>query len=311
MRDPLRFLRAALPALAFLVLLGAVFWLQPRAMSYVGFTLMLNLAIPVIFATLAQMMVLTLGDLDLGIGGFVGFVACIAAVVLPGNPLLAILILLAAILVYGAVGALIQLRQLPSIVVTLGMSFVWFGLAVIVLPSPGGKAPVWLNAAMTWKPPYVPLPILVAAVTALVAHLAMMSTAWGAVARGAGGNARAVGRAGWSMLKIRVQLYMLAGAMGVIAGLALCGISTSADANIASKYTLLSIAGAILGGCSFMGGIISPAGAVLGALTMQLAGSALPTFLRLNPDWQVGVQGAILIVVLALRTILDRGGAQR
>ena len=38
-------------------------------------------------------------------------------------------------------GALIEIRQLPSIVVTLGMSFVWLGLAVMVLPTPGGKAP--------------------------------------------------------------------------------------------------------------------------------------------------------------------------
>ncbi len=43
----------------------------------------------------------------------------------------------AASLVYMAVGALIHLRNLPSIVVTLGMSFVWLGLSVLVLPTPG------------------------------------------------------------------------------------------------------------------------------------------------------------------------------
>ena len=61
----------------------------------------------------------------------------------------------------------------------------------------------------------------------------------------------------------------------------------------------------ILGGGEFVGGRISPIGAVMGAATLLLATSLL-TFLKLNPDWQIGAQGAILIVVLALRVLLDR-----
>jgi ribose transport system permease protein len=116
-------------------------------------------------------------------------------------------------------------------------------------------------------------------------------------------------RAGWSMLKIRVSLYALAALLGVAGGLCLAGIATSADANIATRYTLLSIAGAILGGSEFTGGRVSPTGAVLGALVMTLAASFL-SFLRLNPDWQIGVQGAILILIMALRAGLDRLGAR-
>ena len=47
--------------------------------------------------------------------------------------------LLGSIGVYAALGALIHLRNLPSIVVTLGMSFVWQGLAILLLPKPGGS----------------------------------------------------------------------------------------------------------------------------------------------------------------------------
>ena len=65
----------------------------------------------------------------------------------------------------------------------------------------------------------------------------------------------------------------------------------------------------ILGGGEFVGGRVSPIGAVIGAMTLTLAGSFL-SFLRLNPDWQIGAQGAILIIVLALRVAhLARGGA--
>ena len=47
----------------------------------------------------------------------------------------------------------IYLRRLPAIVVTLGMSFIWLGIALIVLPTPGGEAPDWLGSLMTMKPP--------------------------------------------------------------------------------------------------------------------------------------------------------------
>ena len=42
-------------------------------------------------------------------------------------------------------------------------------------------------------------------------------------------------------------------------------------------------------------------------MTLTLAGSFL-SFLRIPPDWQIGAQGAILILVLALRVAIDRGG---
>lgn len=297
--------RALLPFLSLVAILVPIFLINPRTMSYLGLNLMLGLAIPIMFATLAQMCMLTVNDLDLGIGAYVGFVTCVAATWLVDEPLLGIAVLAGGVLAYGAAGALIHWRNVPSLVVTLGMSFVWLGLAILVLPSPGGASPAWLRAAMGWKPPYVPLPILVAIGLAALVHLFLMRSALGAVLRGAGGNPKAITRAGWSLLKIRVGLYALAGVFGLLSGLSLLGLSTSGDANIAQRYTLLSIAGAILGGCDFVGGRVSPVGAVTGALVLTLAGSLL-TFMRISPDWQIGAQGAILIIVLALRALTSR-----
>ena len=300
-----RTLRSLLPAMSLAILLIAVFWLQPRTMSYLGLDLMLNLAIPIAFATLAQMCVITVNDLDLGIGAYVGFVVCVAATHLYDTPALGVLILLAGVAGYALLGALIHLRDLPSIVVTLGMSFVWLGLAVLVLPTPGGKSPEWIAWLMKLKPPYVPFPIIAAVVIAVIAHFALMRTSYGSILRGAGGNPRAIERAGWSLLKARMTMFGLAGFFGMLAGLALIGLTTSAQANVADRYTLLSIAGVILGGGSFVGGRVSPIGAVLGAITLTLAASFL-AFMRIPPDWQIGAQGAILIIVLALRAIIDR-----
>jgi ribose transport system permease protein len=303
--------RALLPALALALVLLAIGLLNPRAIGYLGFNLMLNLAIPIALATVAQMFVIAGNDLDLSIGAFVGFVGCVAVTWLHDAPLVGITILAGCIGLYALLGALIHLRNLPSIIVTLGMSFVWQGLAILVLPSPGGNAPDWLLTLMAIKPPYIPLPVLAALALAAVAHCGLMGTSYGAILRGAGGNAAAIGRAGWSLLKVKMVSFAFAGLFGVLSGLALVGIATSGDANIGNGYTLLSIAGVILGGGEFTGGRVSPIGTVIAALTLTLAASSLLTFMQIPPDWQVAANGGILILVLAVRMLIGHKGVEQ
>lgn len=298
-------LRLALPVMALATLLISVFILKPNTISYTGLHLLFKLGIPIALATLAQMVIMGVNDLDLSMGAFVSFVACVAATYLVDQPLIGVLILLGAIAAYALIGVIIALRGLPSIVVTLGMSFIWSGFAVLILPAPGGTAPPWVAASMGWKPPLLPLGIIASAVIALIAHLLIMRSSFGVLLRGIGGNERSVARAGWSVLQARALAYATAATFAVASGITLVGLMTSADANIALRYTLLSIAGVILGGGEFIGGRISPIGAVIGALTLLLAGSFL-TFLNVPSDWQIGAQGMILIVILALRLLLGR-----
>lgn len=185
------------------------------------------------------------------------------------------------------------------------MSFVWSGIAVMILPSPGGNAPDWLKQFMAVKTPFLPLAVFAPIAISLLIHLLIKRSAYGVVLQGVGGNERAVDRAGWSVLQLKASAYGLAGLFGALSGMALVGLTTSADANIALRYTLLSIAGVILGGGEFTGGQVSPVGAVIGALTLTLAASFL-SFIRLSPDWQIGAQGAILIIVLAVRLLFSR-----
>ncbi|MFZ5962551.1 ABC transporter permease [Thalassococcus sp. BH17M4-6] len=300
--------RIILPVVSLAVLLAATFWMQPRAMSYFGLNLLFNLAVPIALATIAQMMIIMVNDIDLSLGAFVSLAACITATYLNDTPLLGLLILLGLVASYAVMGAVIHRLELPAIVVTLGMSFVWGGLALFILPTPGGAAPGWIRTLMTVKPPLVPMAVLAAVLIAAVTHVLVIRSRLGTVLRGVGGNARSIARAGWNVTMLKATAYGLAGLFGVLAGMALVGLTTSADANIALRYTLLSIAGVILGGGEFTGGKVSPVGAVIGALTLTLAASFL-SFLRLSPDWQIGAQGAILILVLTARLLFSRKGA--
>lgn len=301
--------RILLPVLSLALLLAATFYMQPRTMSYFGVNLLFNLAVPIALATIAQMCIMMVEDIDLSVGAFVSLAACVTATLLNDQPALGVAVLAGLVAAYAVMGALIHRLELPAIVVTLGMSFVWGGLALFILPTPGGASPGWLRGLMTSTPPMVPMAVVASVVIATVAHLLIIRSGIGTVLRGVGGNARSVARAGWPVIRLKALAYGLAGLFGVLAGMALVGLTTSADANIALRYTLLSIAGVILGGGEFTGGKISPVGAVIGALTLTLAASFL-SFLRLSPDWQIGAQGAILILVLMARLLFTRRNAR-
>ena len=279
-------------------------------MSYFGLNLLLNLAVPIALATVAQMFVLCVNDLDLSIGAFVSLVACIAATWLNDTPLLGVLALAALVAAYAGMGALIHLRA-----AAVDRRDARHVLRLARARDDGAADPGRQGARLAARADdaealagAVPDHRL-ASSSPLVVHVGLMRSPYGVVLRGAGGNPRAVERAGWSMLRVKVTMFALAGFFGVLSGMALVGLTTSADANIALRYTLLSIAGVILGGGEFVGGRVSPVGAVIGAMTLTLAGSLL-SFLRLNPDWQIGAQGAILILVLALRVLIDRAEAR-
>ncbi len=288
------------------LLLAAVFYMQPRAMSYTGLNLLFNLAVPIALATIAQMLIMAVNDLDLSMGTFVSFVVCVAATYLHTAPVIGVLILAAAIAAYAALGALIHLRNLPSIVVTLGMSFVWGGFAVLLLPSPGGQAPR-LGAVDHDRQAAFHADGHCRQHSDCVRH---------AFHRDAVDLRRADARRRRQHALHRARRLVchhdprrnlcigcfLRGACRYCAGgphhIGGCQYRVTLYASLHRRRH----SG---GGGEFVGGRVSPIGAVIGALTLTLAGSFL-SFMRISPDWQIGAQGGILIVVLALRLFLNR-----
>ena len=88
---------------------------------------------------------------------------------------------------------------------------------------------------MGLKTPFVPFPIVAAVVIGVVVHFGLMRSSYGAVLRGAGGNPRAIDRAGWSLLRVKMVMFGAAGFFGVLSGLSLIGLTSAADAHIADR----------------------------------------------------------------------------
>lgn len=92
--------------------------------SAFGLDLLLWAAVPVALAAIAQMFVVGGSEIDLGVGAFAGLVNVLSATWLVDRPALGLASMLAGLAAYAGLGALIQLRRILAIVVTLGASFV-------------------------------------------------------------------------------------------------------------------------------------------------------------------------------------------
>lgn len=309
-----RYTEGLVPVISLLAVFLPIVWMRPDILSagryYNMLNLLLSLAIPVALATLGQMLAMSIGEIDFSMETLVSLVTCIMGAVMFDRPALACVMLAGIVVVYMAIGAFIHLKKLPSIIITIGMSFIWTGIAVTLQPTPGGHIPPIIVSVMKYRPPYLPLAIIVAVLLALAGHFLMFKTSFGILARGVGDNVKSIQQAGHSALKIRIMVFGLVAVFGILAGVALAGLTTAADANLAKNYTLLSVASVILGGGAFSGGKVSAVGAIFGAFAMHLVNSLL-VFMKISTDWQAGAQGVIILSALYFGGFFKRTGKVR
>src|SRR4249919_3567646 len=136
--------------LAFLVaLLALTKWVQPTygpiALQGLGTSVL-----PLALAAVAQAIIVIAGGIDLSIGSMMALTSVISASLMEGQSgeyaVLVVVGVLALGLVLGFInGGLVVVTRVPDIVVTLAMSFVWAGFALLVRTSPGGEAAKWLT----------------------------------------------------------------------------------------------------------------------------------------------------------------------
>jgi ribose transport system ATP-binding protein len=288
------------PIIALIVVYGVSAIYQPGVLSWFGVDLLLGGAIPLVFAALAQLFIIGLSQIDLGVGAYMGFINVLSATILFYNVWLGSLLIAMSVVLYGVMGILIYRRNIPAIIVTLGMSYVWLGLSYVIQEGPGGQAPDWLATAFSMDL-VIPQSIIMLLLSGLAGFLFYRSR-YGTVLRGFGNNAGAVERSGWSPVAAFAVGYGMASLFAIIGGLAITAGTGASDANSTTSYTMLTIASVVIGGSELVGGVVTAPGTVIGAVTLSLIG-ALLGFMRLDSSYVTAVQGIILIAILASRLL--------
>jgi ribose/xylose/arabinose/galactoside ABC-type transport system permease subunit len=289
--------------LGLVIVLGVIDSRQNILTNFFGLGLILTLAPVLAVAAIAQMFIIAVGDIDLGVGAFMGLIVVIAATSLATDPLIGVVLIIASILGYPLLAWFLRVRQFPALVATLAMSFVYGGIALTILPNVGGQVPDWLAGISRIKTPVLPFPIWLLIIILAAAWFIMERTALGTRIRALGSNQAALELSGWNVTLVKVSAYTLAGISAAIAGLLFAGIATAGDAGAADGYTLLSIAAVVVGGCEFLGGKVSPLGVVLAAALLSLMGVMLGV-LSVPPLFTAASTGALLLLVMGLRRIV-------
>lgn len=295
--------RSTLPVLLLAGVLAGNGILEPNTLSSSGLDALLNGALPLLLASAAQMLFIMVGDIDLGVGTAIGLSNVISATLVVNHLILGLFVMSGMVLAYAAMGWLVEVWRMSALVVTLGASFVWLGIALIIQPEPGGNSPMWLSNALTAHLPTVPEPIYFAVGLAVLGSWFLRSGRFGVVWRAFGNKPRAVYQAGLSTTRTRVSLYALAGALVALSGLFTTAMNFGSDANGSTTYTLTTIAAVIVGGTQLSGGFVAPVGVVAGALAFALIPSLL-LLMNVATAYETAVTGGILVAALALRRLL-------
>ena len=260
----------------------------------VGFT-------PFVFAALSQTFVIGLGHIDLGVGAFMGLINVLCATVLDQNTGLGLAVLAFMLLLYSLQGVLICIKQISPIIVTLGMSFVWTGIALTIQEMPGGHTPEWLVQLLNFDTPLIQGIVLVLLVCIVLA-IVFYRTKYGTVLRGFGNNEMAMHNSGWSKLRAYWAVYLCSGLFAMLGGIAFSVITGASDVNASATFTLLTVAAVVIGGGYFSGGVVSHIGAVFGAITLTLI-SVFLGLVGVSTDFTATIQGLVLIAILSLRLL--------
>jgi simple sugar transport system permease protein/ribose transport system permease protein len=265
-----------------------------------------NKAVLLAFVAMAQCFVVITAGIDLSAGMVLILCNCLASWLVVGTPLqtgLGIVAVLVAGLGCGMLnGLIIIFGRLQPIVTTIATSAIFFGLALLLRPTPGGAVNETLADAFTSRLfGVVPTSLVVLAATILIIWVPFSRSVIGRAAYAAGSAENAAYMSGMPIKRAKFAAYALAGLLSSIGGLYLTFFSYTGEAAFASgnAYTLYSIAAVVLGGVALSGGKGSAIGAVFGALAFRTIGDLLFVF-DLDPLWQPLFQGVVLLLAISI-----------
>ena len=217
--------------------------------------------------------------------------------------LVAVGVIVGLALLNGLTGYVISISGVPDIVVTLATSYIWSGLALWILPSPGGGTAPEMRWLFTGSPSGIGggygLPILMIVVPSLLVFFVSRHTRTGLSLYAIGSHPVAARLAGLNVRQAKIVSYAIGGAMAGLAGLATVAITGTGDPrfSVGATATLNSVAAIVLGGVALTGGEGSVLGVVATAVTLIMLNPIL-TAMGIDSNSAQVIQGVLIAGVM-------------
>lgn len=289
------------------VLYCAVYWIEQQALpGNFEITSTVNNTMPLVLSGVGQAFVVLTRGLDLSVGGIMDLANALAAVHITnsiGSMVGWSILILAIGAVLGLInGLLVGVGRLQPILVTLATLSIYQGLAIRVLPQPGGSIPPIYTSVLV--NPYQPVALVYVVVVALVWY-AFRRSSLGVSIFAFGNDEQAARANGIDTVRAQVAAFTLSGLMSGAAGLFLAATATAGDATTGNGFTLSSIVAVVLGGMNLFGGRGSGVGVIAGAFVTTMIVNIL-FFSNIDPLYQSFYEGLFLVIAVVLGTLISR-----
>jgi ribose transport system permease protein len=283
----------------------------PQFGAYEARTFVLGI-LPIALLSMGQALIIIGGGINLAIGAEAVLINCLSAKYMLDTSfstslILAFVFIIVGVLIGALTGWIISVSGIADIVVTLATSFLLVGVAMYVMPQPGGGINQTLADLISGKVPNFIPPLICLILPILLIWIPLYRSKLGISMYAIGSNKDAAFLSGVNVNLTRIKLYAFGGLFAALSGLAL---TSSPFANISNTATLNSVAGAVLGGVALSGGVGGLVGPALAALILYFIPTILLAF-GIDPAYSQIVTGALTIVVVLLGGLLRKRTAGR
>ncbi|HVM29849.1 MAG TPA: ABC transporter permease [Candidatus Limnocylindrales bacterium] len=297
--------RPLIPLLALLVLLVILYELvRPGVVGPGWAATIVRTAVPLAILAGCQTLTMLTGGIDLSVGAVASMTGFVVATLvgplgLPAAMLVALLAAAAAGLVTG-IG--VGVFRVHPLIMTLGMALVVLGLANVwqlQMVQTGSGVPTelrFLGAGLFER--VVPHNLIVFVPLALLILVGLRRTGYGRLLYAVGDNPVAARLAGVRSWQVLIALYIISALLAGIAGFLLSGATNTASVTLADSLVLPSVAAAVIGGTSIMGGRGGYGGTIAGALILTVAVALLQSLGFREADRLI-LFGSIIVLVAA------------
>jgi inositol transport system permease protein len=269
---------------------------------------------PIAMLAIGLTIVIISTGIDLSVGSIIGLAAVVSTslaqrpeatnLMYPGLNVPVVVPILAGLAVGAACGLvnglLIAGFKIPPFIATLGMMTAARGLALIYSNGrPISALTPEFNVLGQGEPLGIPVPIILLAGVAILAHVLLNYTRFGRHVYALGGNEQAARVSGINLSRVKIGIYAFSGLLAGLAGMVLAGRIGSGNPTLGTGYELDAIASAVIGGTSFTGGIGTVWGTIVGALLIGSLNTGLD-LLNVSNFWQQVAKGVIIVVAIVI-----------
>lgn len=277
--------------------------LQSNFFTYRNFLNILTSGSMIGLLVIGEAYLIISGMIELSAGAVAAFSGVLAAIMAREGFSVSVILILVVLsgLCFGLFnGLLVTKIKLQPFIATLATMSIARGLGYIICNvKPVRIANEALNALGSKQILSVPFPVLLLLALVLVFGIILAKTEFGRNVYMVGGNPVAARLAGINVDKIKVQLFMISGAIAALSGIILAARMNSGQPGAATSVDTDAITAVVLGGVAMTGGTGTMFGVFLGLMVLLTLNNGL-LILGVTTYWQNVAKGIVLVFALAL-----------